>query len=667
MPLLAGRDRRPRQAYRTCEEACRIAMVKPPGLCYRAPKSTRKTAVPLPNAARRKARPMTTPIEKMRNIAIIAHVDHGKTTLVDELLKQSGTFRANEKTAERMMDSNDLEKERGITILAKTTSVEWNGYRINIVDTPGHADFGGEVERILDMVDGVIVLVDSAEGPMPQTKFVVSKALKAGIRPIVAVNKVDKAERRVDEVLNEVFDLFANLDATDEQLDFPVLYGSGKMGWMSKQYETPTANMDELFQLVVDHVPQPKVADGPFRFLATTISADPFLGRILTGRILSGSVKPNQSIKVLSRDGQLVEQGRISKVLAFRGLERVPVEEGQAGDIVSLAGMTKANVADTFCDPSVNEPLAARPIDPPTISMTFRVNDSPLAGTEGTKVTSRMIWDRLQKEAEGNVALKVERATDAEAFTVSGRGELQLAVLIETMRREGYELGVARPQVVMQTSPTGEKLEPIEEVIIDVDDEHSGIVVQKMAERKAEMLDMRPSGVGRTRLVFHAPTRGLIGYQGELLSDTRGTAIMNRIFHEYAPYKGKIQGRHTGVLIAMEQGEAVAFALWNLEDRGPMMIHPGTKVYGGMIVGEHNRDNDLEVNVLKGKKLTNMRASGSDEAVRLTTPLQMTLEKSLAYIAEDELVEVTPKSIRLRKIHLDPNVRKRQSKASADA
>jgi GTP-binding protein len=610
---------------------------------------------------------MTTPIEKMRNIAIIAHVDHGKTTLVDELLKQSGTFRQNEKTAERMMDSNDLERERGITILAKTTSVEWNGYRINIVDTPGHADFGGEVERILDMVDGAIVLVDSSEGPMPQTKFVVSKALKCGLKPIVAVNKIDKPERRPDEVVNECFDLFANLDATDEQLDFPILYGSAKNGWMSKQYETPTANMDELFQLVVDHVPVPRVEEGPFRFLATTISADPFLGRILTGRILSGTVKPNQSIKVLSRDGQLVEQGRVSKVLAFRGLERVPVEEGQAGDIVSLAGMTKANVADTFCDPSVTVPLEARPIDPPTISMTFRVNDSPLAGTEGTKVTSRMIWARLEKEAEGNVALKVERATDAEAFTVSGRGELQLAVLIETMRREGYELGVARPQVVMQTSPTGEKLEPIEEVTIDVDDEHSGIVVQKMNERKAEMLDMRPSGVGRTRLLFHAPTRGLIGYQGELLSDTRGTAIMNRIFYEYAPHKGKIQGRHTGVLIAMEQGEAVAFALWNLEDRGPMMIHPGTKVYGGMIVGEHNRDNDLEVNVLKGKKLTNMRASGTDEAVRLTTPLQMTLEKSLAYIADDELVEVTPKSIRLRKVHLDPNVRKRQSKTSADA
>jgi GTP-binding protein len=642
-------------------------MVKAPGLCYRALKSTRKQPVPLPNAARRKAFLMTTPIEKMRNIAIIAHVDHGKTTLVDELLKQSGTFRQNEKTAERMMDSNDLERERGITILAKTTSVEWNGYRINIVDTPGHADFGGEVERILDMVDGAIVLVDSSEGPMPQTKFVVSKALKVGLKPIVAVNKIDKPERRPDEVVNECFDLFANLDATDEQLDFPILYGSAKNGWMSKQYETPTANMDELFQLVVDHVPVPRVEEGPFRFLATTISADPFLGRILTGRILSGTVKPNQSIKVLSRDGQLVEQGRVSKVLAFRGLERVPVEEGVAGDIVSLAGMTKANVADTFCDPSVTVPLEARPIDPPTISMTFRVNDSPLAGTEGTKVTSRMIWARLEKEAEGNVALKVERATDAEAFTVSGRGELQLAVLIETMRREGYELGVARPQVVMQTSPTGEKLEPVEEVTIDVDDEHSGIVVQKMNERKAEMLDMRPSGVGRTRLVFHAPTRGLIGYQGELLSDTRGTAIMNRIFHEYAPHKGKIQGRHTGVLIAMEQGEAVAFALWNLEDRGPMMIHPGTKVYGGMIVGEHNRDNDLEVNVLKGKKLTNMRASGTDEAVRLTTPLQMTLEKSLAYIADDELVEVTPKSIRLRKVHLDPNVRKRQSKASADA
>ncbi len=611
--------------------------------------------------------PMSTPIEKMRNIAIIAHVDHGKTTLVDELLKQSGTFRENEKTAERMMDSNDLEKERGITILAKTTSVEWNGYRINIVDTPGHADFGGEVERILDMVDGAIVLVDAAEGPMPQTKFVVSKALKVGLRPIVAVNKIDKPERRPDEVVNEVFDLFANLDATDEQLDFPILYGSAKQGWMGLDYDNPTENMDALFQLVVDHVPVPKVEEGPFRFLATTISSDPFLGRILTGRVASGTVKPNQSIKVLNREGELVEQCRVSKVLAFRGLERVPVDEANAGDIVSLAGTTKANVADTFCDTSVTEPMAAQPIDPPTISMTFRVNDSPLAGTEGSKVTSRMIWDRLLKEAEGNVALKVERAADAEAFTVSGRGELQLAVLIETMRREGFELGVSRPQVVMQEGPNGERLEPIEEVVIDVDDEHSGVVVQKLSERKADMLDMRPSGVGRTRMIFHAPTRGLIGYQGELLSDTRGTAIMNRVFHDYQPHKGKIQGRHTGVLIAMDQGEAVAFALWNLEDRGPMMIHPGDKVYGGMIIGEHNRDNDLEVNVLKGKKLSNVRASGTDEAVRLTPPLQMTLEKSLAYISDDELVEVTPENIRLRKVHLDPHERKRAAKANAGA
>ena len=601
----------------------------------------------------------------MRNIAIIAHVDHGKTTLVDCLLKQSGTFRENEQMAERAMDSNDLERERGITILAKTTSVEWEGHRINIVDTPGHADFGGEVERILHMVDGCIVLVDAAEGPMPQTKFVVGKALKVGLRPIVAVNKIDKPESRPDEVINEVFDLFANLGATDEQLDFPILYGSAKNGWMSTDYDNPTTDMRALFEMVIDHVPEPQVEEGPFRLLATTISADNFLGRILTGRVASGSVKPNQTIKALARDGSLIEQGRVSKVLAFRGLERVPIDAAVAGDIVSIAGLQKANVADTLVDPSVDTPIEAQPIDPPTISMTFRVNDSPLAGTEGSKVTSRLIWDRLQKEAAGNVALQVARAADAEAFTVSGRGELQLAVLIETMRREGFELGVSRPQVVYQTSENGEKLEPIEEVVIDVDDEHSGVVVQKMSERKAEMLEMKPSGAGRTRLVFDAPTRGLIGYQGELLSDTRGTAIMNRVFKEYGPHKGKIQSRHTGVLIAMDKGEAVAFALWNLEDRGPMMIHPGDKVYGGMIIGEHNRDNDLEVNVLKGKKLTNVRASGSDEAVRLTPPLQMTLEKSLAYIDDTELVEVTPENIRLRKIHLDPHERKRAMKAAA--
>ena len=607
---------------------------------------------------------MTEPTS-LRNIAIIAHVDHGKTTLVDCLLKQSGTFRENEQTEDRMMDSNDLERERGITILAKTTSVVWGDTRVNIVDTPGHADFGGEVERILNMVDGAIVLVDAAEGPMPQTKFVVSKALKVGLRPIVCVNKIDKPDSRPDYVINEVFDLFADLGADDEQLDFPILYGSAKNGWMSMDHEQPQTDMAALFELVIKHVPEPRTEEGPFRMLATTISSDNFLGRILTGRVTSGTVKPNQTIKVLSREGELVEQARVSKVLAFRGLGREPIEEGVAGDIVSIAGMTKANVADTFVDPSISEPIEAQPIDPPTLSMTFRVNDSPLAGTEGTKVTSRLIWDRLLKEAEGNVALKVERAVDAEAFTVSGRGELQLAVLIETMRREGYELGVMRPKVVMkEDEATGEKLEPIEEVVIDVDDEHTGIIVQKLNERKADMMEMKPSGTGRTRLVFHAPTRGLIGYQGELLSDTRGTAIMNRVFLEYAPYKGQIKGRHTGVLVSMEQGEAVAFALWNLEDRGPMMIHPGDKVYQGMIIGEHNRDNDLEVNVLKGKKLTNVRASGTDEAVRLTPPLQMTLERSLAYIADDELVEVTPKSIRLRKIHLDPHERKRAMKAA---
>ena len=606
---------------------------------------------------------MTEPTS-LRNIAIIAHVDHGKTTLVDCLLKQSGTFRENEATSERMMDSNDLEKERGITILSKTTSVVWGDTRINIVDTPGHADFGGEVERILSMVDGAIVLVDAAEGPMPQTKFVVSKALKIGLRPIVAVNKIDKPERRPDEVIDEVFDLFDALGADDDQLDFPILYGSAKNGWMSTQYEEERSDMNELFDLVVQHVPEPKVEEGPFRMLATTIGADNFLGRILTGRVSSGTVKPNQTVKVLARDGSLVESGRVSKVLAFRGLQREPIEVGEAGDIVSISGLQKANVADTFVDPSVDTPIEAQPIDPPTLSMTFRVNDSPLAGTEGDKVTSRVIWDRLQKEAEGNVALKVERSTEAEAFIVSGRGELQLAVLIETMRREGYELGVSRPQVVYKEGDGGERLEPIEEVVIDVDDEFSGAVVQKLSERKAEMVEMKQSGAGRTRMVFHAPTRGLIGYQGELMTDTRGTAIMNRVFLEYAPYKGKIQGRRTGTLIAMDKGEAVAFALWNLEDRGPMMIHPGDKVYQGMIIGEHTRDNDLEVNVLKGKKLTNVRASGSDEAVRLTPPLQMTLERSLAYIADDELVEVTPESIRLRKVHLDPHERKRAAKAA---
>ena len=605
---------------------------------------------------------------QLRNVAIIAHVDHGKTTLVDCLLKQSGSFRDNEATSERMMDSNDLERERGITILAKATSVVWNDIRINIVDTPGHADFGGEVERILNMVDGAIVLVDAAEGPMPQTKFVVSKALKVGLRPIVCINKIDKPEERHVEVVNEVFDLFANLDATDEQLDFPIIYGSAKNAWMSKDPAVKTTDMAALFETVLAHVPPPRIDNGPFRMLGTTIGSDPFLGRILTGRVDSGSVKPNQTVKVLSRTGEVIETGRVSKVLAFRGLTRTPIDEGKAGDIVSISGLTKATVADTICDPSVTEAMPAQPIDPPTLAMTFRVNDSPLAGTEGKKVTSRVIWDRLLKEAEGNVALKISRAPDSDAFEVAGRGELQLAVLIETMRREGFELGVSRPKVVMQKDElTGEILEPIEEVVIDVDEEHSGVVVQKLSERRADMMDMRSSGAGRQRLVFHAPTRGLIGYQGELLSDTRGTAIMNRIFHEYAPHKGEIKGRHTGVLISNGSGESVAFALWNLEDRGPMMIEPGIKVYEGMIIGEHTRGNDLEVNVLKGKKLTNVRASGADEAVRLTPPIRMTLEKALAYIQDDELVEVTPENIRLRKVWLDPNDRKRNSRTAVEA
>jgi GTP-binding protein len=600
---------------------------------------------------------------QLRNVAIIAHVDHGKTTLVDRLLQQSGSFRENQRVAERAMDSNDLERERGITILAKATSIVWKNTRINIVDTPGHADFGGEVERILNMVDGAIVLVDAAEGPLPQTKFVVSKALKVGLRPIVAINKVDRHDARPTVVSGEVFDLFAALDATEEQLDFPVLYGSAKEGWMAAHVDGPKISMAPLFDLILSHVAPPHVEEGPFRMLGTILEANPYLGRIVTGRITSGSVKPNQSVKVIDRNGKFIEQGRVSKVLSFRGLERQAIEKGNAGDIVSIAGLPEANVAHTLCAPEVTEPLPAQPIDPPTLSMMFRVNDSPLAGTEGDKVTGRMIRDRLLREAEGNVALRVTESDEKDAMEVAGRGELQLGILIETMRREGYEVSVSRPKVLVRFDPdTGEMTEPIEEVVIDLDEEHSGVVVQKMSERKAELIEMRPSGGGRLRLVFHAPTRGLIGYQGELLTDTRGTAVMNRLFHNYAPYKGAIQGRRNGVLISTDAGEAVAYALWNLEDRGPMMVEPGWKVYRGMIVGEHTRGNDLEVNVLKGKKLTNIRTTSKDEAVRLTPPIRMTIEKALAYIQDDELVEVTPKSIRLRKRLLDPHERKRDER-----
>jgi GTP-binding protein len=598
----------------------------------------------------------------LRNIAIIAHVDHGKTTLVDQMLRQSGTFRDNQQVAERAMDSNDLERERGITILAKCTSVMHGDLRLNIVDTPGHADFGGEVERILSMVDGVVLLVDAAEGPLPQTKFVVSKALAIGLHPMVVINKIDRSDARPHQVHDEIFDLFAALDATEEQLDFPTLFASGRNGWAMEKMGQEPKDLEPLFDLIKRHVPPPQVdAEAPFTLLATILEANPYLGRLLTGRIQSGVVRPNMAVKALSPDGQLLEQGRITKVLAFRGLERVAVEEARAGDIVALAGFGKATVADTLCDPLVTEPLHARPVDPPTIAMTFSVNDSPLAGTEGDKVTSRMIRDRLLREAEGNVAIRIVESEEKDAFEVAGRGELQLGILIETMRREGYELSISRPRVLFQTEG-GQKQEPIEEVVIDVDETYSGTVVSKMSERKAELHDMRPSGGGKVRLTFYAPSRGLIGYYSEFLSDTRGTGLMNRLFHGYAPYKGTIAARRTGVLVANGAGEAVAYAMWKLEDRGPMIIQPGVKVYEGMVIGEHAKSNDLDVNVLEGKKLTNIRTTSKDEAVRLTPPMQMTLEKAIAYIADDELVEVTPKSIRLRKRYLDPNIRKRMAR-----
>ncbi|TQM92827.1 translational GTPase TypA [Roseinatronobacter monicus] len=604
----------------------------------------------------------------LRNIAIIAHVDHGKTTLVDELLKQSGTYRENQSTTERAMDSNDLERERGITILAKATSVEWKDTRINIVDTPGHADFGGEVERILSMVDGVVLLVDAAEGPMPQTKFVTSKALALGLRPIVLLNKVDKPAAEPDRALDEVFDLFANLGASDEQLDFPVLYASGINGWADVELDGPRKDMSALFDLVVQHVPAPAQVERraePFRMLATTLSADPYLGRILTGRVESGTLKAGETIKAMTRDGAKIEQFRVTKVMAFRGLGQSAIDAAEAGDIVTLAGMSKATVADTLCALEVDTALPAQPIDPPTISVTFGINDSPLAGRDGSKVQSRVIRERLMREAELNVAIRISDTPGGEAFEVAGRGELQMGVLIENMRREGFELSISRPRVLMRDEG-GQRLEPIEEVTIDVDDEYTGTVIEKLTgPRRGDLAEMKPAGVGKTRIIAHVPSRGLIGYHGEFLTDTRGTGVLNRVFHEWAPYKGSIPGRRQGVLISMEDGTAVAYALWNLEDRGRMMIHPQEPVYQGMIIGEHSRENDLEVNPLKGKKLTNVRASGTDDAVKLTTPTILTLEQAIAYIDDDELVEVTPNAIRLRKRFLDPNERKRQSKASA--
>ncbi len=600
----------------------------------------------------------------IRNIAIIAHVDHGKTTLVDELLKQSGSFREGQRVAERAMDCNDLERERGITILAKCTSVVWKDTHINIVDTPGHADFGGEVERILNMVDGVIVLVDASEGPLPQTKFVVSKALKRG-HPPDRRHQQDRPSRRAPPRRAERG--VRPLRQSRRHRRAARLSGALRLGPQRLDGARPGRAARTTWRRCsissLSHVPPPTVEDGPVRILATTLEADPFLGRILTGRITSGVLKANQQLKALTRDGKLIENFRVTKVLAFRGLERVPVDEAEAGEIVALAGMSEATVADTLCDPSVETPLPAQPVDPPTLSMTFRINDGPFAGQEGDKVQSRVIRDRLLKEAERNIAIKVTISEDSDAFDVAGRGELQLGILIENMRREGFELTVSRPKVVFKTDPeTEQKLEPVEEVIIDVDEGHTGVVVQKLAERKGELLEMRPSGGGRTRMVFHVPTRGLLGYQSELLSDTRGTAVMNKLFHDYVPFKGEIAGRRTGVLISNADGEAAAYAIFNLQDRGPFMIGAQTRVYEGMIVGEHTRDNDLEVNVVKGKKLTNVRASGKDENVLLVTPMKLTLEKAMSYITDDELVEVTPKSIRLRKRWLDPNERKKQER-----
>ncbi|MCP1468881.1 GTP-binding protein [Sphingobium sp. OAS761] len=606
----------------------------------------------------------------LRNIAIIAHVDHGKTTLVDQLFRQSGTFRDNQRIEERAMDSNDLEKERGITILAKPTSIEWsdpNGVatRINIVDTPGHADFGGEVERILSMVDGVILLVDSSEGAMPQTKFVTGKALALGLRPIVVVNKVDRPDQRIQEVLDEVFDLFVTLDATDEQLDFPVLYASGRNGYASDDPDRREGTLEPLFHKIVEHVPPPALnQDAPFTFLVTLLDRDNFMGRVLTGRVNSGVVKVNQPIHALDAEGKVIESGRASKLMSFRGLERVPVEEARAGDIISLAGLAVATVANTIADPSVSTPLQAQPIDPPTLSMRFAVNDSPMAGREGSKVTSRMIRDRLFREAESNVAIKITESADKDSFEVAGRGELQLGVLIETMRREGFELGISRPRVLFGTDEDGNRTEPYETVVIDVDDEFSGTVVDKMNMRKAEMTDMRPSGGGKTRITFSAPSRGLIGYHGEFLSDTRGTGIMNRLFEKYGPYKGKIEGRKNGVLISNGSGEANAYALGPLEERGILFVGVGETLYEGMIIGENAKPEDLEVNPMKSKALTNFRASGKDDSVRLTPPKKMTLEQAIAYIDDDEMVEVTPKTIRLRKTHLDPHDRKRAKRVS---
>lgn len=607
-------------------------------------------------------------IDTLRNIAIIAHVDHGKTTLIDQILRQSGTFRDNQNVAERVMDSNDLEKERGITILAKCTSIMWDNAKINIIDTPGHADFGGEVERILNMADGVILLIDAAEGPLPQTKFVLGKALKQGMRPIVVVNKIDRSDARPIEVLNEVFDLFASLDASEEQLDFPVLYASGRDGWCCETLDGPRENLHPMLDLIQRHVPAPTVdKDGPFKMLATILNADPYLGRILVGRVVSGTAKMNMPVKAMSLDGKTVETFRLSKLLTFSGIQKVPAQTVEAGDIICIAGMTKASVADTICDMSVTEAVPATPIDPPTMTVSITVNDSPLCGKEGKKLTSNNIRERLMSEAETNVAIRVTESENRDAFELAGRGELQIGVLLETMRREGFEMSVSRPRVLFQTAENGQLMEPYEEIIIDIDEEYTGVVVEKLTVRKGDLVDMRPAGHGKTRIIFACPSRGMIGYQSQFMTDTRGTGVLNRQFKEYGPYKGEITGRRNGALISTEGGKAVAYAIWKLQDRGTMFITHNDDVYEGMIVGENSRDTDMDINVTRAKQLTNVRASGTDEACTLVTPRKLTLEDMMSYINEDELVEITPKSVRLRKRFLTPTQRETAKKATKKA
>ncbi len=603
---------------------------------------------------------MTTSI---RNITIIAHVDHGKTTLIDNLMKQSGSFRENEVVDERLMDSGELEKERGITILAKPASINWKDSRINIIDTPGHRDFAAEVERVLSMADGALLLIDSAEGVMPQTKFVLAKALKQGLKPIVVINKLDKADQRADEVLNETFDLFVSLDANEEQLDFPVIYASGRSGWASNEIDGPRENLNPLLDLVIDHVkPAEFDKSKPFAMLSTLLYADSFLGRSLVGRISQGTAKANQQIKAINLDGEKVDEGRLTKIFRYEGTKKVPIEVGEAGDIVVIAGLEKANVADTICDTDVDKPIKATPIDPPTMSIKITVNSSPLAGTEGKKLTSTQIRERLVQEAQNNVGISFAENENKDSFEISGRGELMLEILLTQMRREGFEMTVSPPRVLFQKNENGEKLEPIEEITMDLDEEFSSKVIDSMNKRKGKLIDLKDTGKNKKRLIFHAPTRGLMGYTSRFLTLTKGSGVINRIFHSYGKFEGDMEGRRNGALISMEQGKAVAFAIYNLQARGEMFVTHNDPVYSGMIVGLSPKPGDMIINVMKGKKLTNMRTQGTDENVVLTPVRKMSIAEQLSMLNSDEALEITPNSCRLRKAELDPHVRKRLAK-----